>query len=116
MLEWLKEETGIEAVGIFLTSKRGADLEIRHKIEGKSKQDEMLETLKSDSAVAFGRHGGYSQFIMMVQDNKKVKGLDEVNAGAKPAVVANAMIRDAKKRKAVTRIMDTFVDAIAMEG
>jgi len=116
MLEWLKEETGIEAGGIFLTDKREADYRINEDVQDKSKKQKMLETLKSDLAVALGRFGGYSQFIMMIQDNKKVKGLDDVNAGAKPAVVANAMIRDAKKRKVVTRIMDAFVDAIAKEG
>jgi hypothetical protein len=117
MLQWLKVETGVGAVGIFITpSKRNVEHAISDKYKNTNGLEKALETFKESGAFAFGEHNGYSQYIMMMVSNKKIKGLEDVESGAKPVVVANAMIREAKKTKAITRIMDSFVDTIAVEG
>ncbi|MGA0867149.1 MAG: hypothetical protein ACO3QV_07530, partial [Candidatus Nanopelagicaceae bacterium] len=117
MLQWLKVETGVGAVGIFITpSKRNVEHAISDKYKNTNSLTKALETFKQNDAIAFGEYNGYSQYIMMMVSNKKIKGLEDVESGAKPMVVANAMIREAKKTKGMTRIMDSFVDTIAVEG
>jgi hypothetical protein len=117
MLQWLKVETGVGAVGIFITpSKRNVEYAISDKYKNTNSLTKAMETFKQNDAIAFGEYNGYSQYIMMMVSNKKIKGLEDVESGAKPMVVANAMIREAKKTKGMTRIMDSFVDTIAVEG
>lgn len=120
-LEWLRYETGIAVIGIYLTTPNNGDRHISHaRNETRYVDSEETKRYKKqffdNGAVAIPNCSGYSEYIVMASESKKkIKGLDDLDTNAKPAVVANAMIREAKKRKAFTKIMDIFVDRISKE-
>lgn len=119
-LRWLQHETGIATIGIFLTSKNNCN-HIGHARgecwNSVSKETEDYKKRFLDNgAVAIPNCQGYSEYIVMAgESKKKIKGMDDLSKTAKPSVVANAMIREAKKKKAFTKIMDIFVDRISKE-
>lgn len=117
LFEWLEHETDAPVIGIYLTEGgRNAHYAIPHTF-GRKTTEKMAESLYSDGAVSCGRAKGYTEYIIMLAEcRKKIKGLDDVKVGSNSRVVANAMIREAKKKKGMTKIMDIFVDRICGHG
>lgn len=119
-LQWLQHETGIATIGIYLTSLGNANhigIARGDSWNAVSKEtEEYKKRFLDNGAVAIPNCQGYSEYIVMAgESKKKIKGVDDLSKTAKPSVVANAMIREAKKKKAFTKIMDIFVDRISKE-
>lgn len=124
LLQWLQYETGIPAIGIYLTDVKNGKYAIAAalgendwRIEPTDRCIECEKRFLDNGAISIPNGGGYcEQIIMAAESKRKIKGLDDISVGAKATVVANAMIREAKKKKAFTKIMDIFVDRIAKEA
>ena len=113
---WLRHETGAPVIGIYLTESKYYASTIPDQKDIKS-FEKKCESLKNEGAVSCGDARGYSEYIvMMAEGHKKIRGLDDVRVGSNSRVVANAMIREAKKKKGLTKIMDIFVDRICGHG
>ena len=103
-------------IGIYLTEGKYYASAITDQGDSKS-FEKKCESLKNEGAISCGDARGYSEYIvMMAEGNKKIKGLGDVQVGSNSRVVANAMIREAKKKKGLTKIMDIFVDRICGHG